>query len=182
MEVPASLAKPWLTQWAAQQERPPDAKRTANVQWKEELDWTGSFVSKLTRWQLTNGLMWLAGEEGTEMPPPKADNPESATPTATSFYPFFRLAEQANREYHFLHFYASLSSEAQASLCTKNLPLASLTPAQQQEAQWLSPLLRIALDTTPAEHILLGVGVKGGFNGKLGLVFSTADQGRATAN
>ena len=152
LEVPSSLARQWLSQWEKEQVRLKGADIPESVRTKEDLERKSALVSKLTRWQLTNGLRWLARDEGRDITR-EGDHPEAEGQTAPvsvfDFYPFYQLASQANREYHLLRFYASLPPEAQVALCEQRLPLASLTVAQRQQALWLSPILRIAVESNP---------------------------------
>ena len=154
LEVSAARERDWLKRYGSLT-KPPTLK--------EFMDEKAEFVSHLTRWQLANGLRWIADEEALNGLQPDGFPPPvnySAARSMTDVYPFYSFVEATTREYHLIAFYAGLSDEQRKLLCGGALPPAQLTPEQRQQATGLCPTLllqsqnpqSIMLRIQPSQH------------------------------
>lgn len=168
LEVPPLLAKRSLARRVPQPEKQANysiqiIRRTI----KDQLDSDAEFATNLTRWQIANGLKWLASED-------KMDKPAQALQAGSSpfsIFPFYWEAEQVMQEYNVARFYGSLGADAQNALLEKRMPLSELTNAQRNQALYLNPILQ-SFGVPPLKDVLLGLAPAGIMKQKIGLVFS----------
>ncbi|HZO90805.1 MAG TPA: hypothetical protein VFB38_20930 [Chthonomonadaceae bacterium] len=147
LEVASALARKWLEQRLADG---PQRSPASGSALKARMDWEAAFVSKLTRWQIANGLKWLRAEENREPP----------LPSETTAFPFQSDAERTLLEYNVARFYTSLTEQARTSLLNGALDFASLNAEQQQLAQYLLPMLPVALKAASGRMVHLGLTVR----------------------
>jgi len=117
---------------------------------RRHMDWAADIVSRLTIWQIGNGLKWYAREEQpnakgvfeqkTEQPQAPGDSTRWFAYPATT-YLFFADADYVQRQYKILRFYASLSAEERGKLLVGQLLFAGLRADQKDQAVFLLPML-----------------------------------------
>jgi len=153
---------------------------------KQDCDWAAEASGALTRWQICNGLALFQPEEKDLAPQndatvakmfeklkPRLPLAEAAPPAPDAFVfdpfvyatrqpPFFQAADALKRYPHTTHLYGSLDDMGRAALLAGRLPVAALTPAQLAEAISLLPPLPQALQSFPADSVLLGLPPAGG--------------------
>lgn len=197
IEIPAAFANPWLSARRANvpppDDTPPFSSLTAPVPagairvdrlgsasiargltLADALDWKARFASSLTRWQTANGLKWLTDETYARA---LQEKPGSAGSLDVSLYfPFNDEADNTQREYNLMRFYAALRPEQRAALTVGNLKCDTLNAQQQSLALVVAPMLLPALASAPASDIVIHVGPGGVFDGKLTLLYDFPDK------
>ncbi len=152
-------------------------ERTAAL--KDVWDWTAEVFSTLTPWQLRNGLALFQPEEKDLAPqnaavaaklfkpptePLKREKPQGTARPSSDFVgemcrrPPFSLAVSTLKGYpHTTHLYSSLDDAGRAALLEGRLSASTLSPAQLAEAASLLPMLPQALQSFPADSVLLNL-------------------------
>ncbi len=164
---------------------------------KQDCDWAAEVSGALTPWQIRNGLALFQPEEkdlapqndateaklfeklkhrvpqpGGAMLPPGFDEF-----TLTTRMPPFSMTVLTLKGYpHTINLYGSLDDMGRAALLAGRLPVSALTPAQLAEAASLLPLLPQAMQTFPADSVLLSLPPAGGATDRilLGAMLPTA--------
>ncbi len=152
---------------------------------KQDCDWAAEVYSTLTPWQIHNGLALFQPEEKDLAPQSDATAaklyeklkrrvPQPAETSASDAFvfdafvyatrqpPFFGAADALKRYPHTTHLYGSLDDMGRAALLAGRLPVSALTPAQMAEAASLLPLLPQAMQTFPADSVLMSLPPAGG--------------------
>ena len=169
LEVPPFLAKRWITRRVRASEKPGDtAVNVVRNTVKGQLDADTEFATNLSRWQMANGLKWLALEDALEKP----DSNRQPSGSPFRIFPFYGDAQHIMQEYNIARFYGSLPPDAQDALLEKRLPFSELTPAQREQVIHLNPILQ-SFAGPPLKDVKLGLAPVGLFQQKIGLVFST---------
>jgi hypothetical protein len=163
LEVPNDLLRNWLRRWAdLNRAQPAPADRTAPMSAmfaRRVLDLWSDIFSKLTLYQLNNGLKFaVAGQEGEAPLDVRAEYiPASGAASALSLQlPFGNLTDLIMEDRNVLRFYGGLNEDQKTLLLGGRLPYAELSDADQRGAAYLQPLLPYALRQTQ-EPVLLGL-------------------------
>lgn len=153
----------------------PQSPQERAVAWKQDWDWAAEVFGTLTPWQLRNGLALFQPEEKDLAPQNDATAAKLfeglkhsvsqgiAPPDFDAFaeatrMPPFSLAVNTLKAYpHTTHLYSSLDDVGRAALLAGRLPASTLSPAQLAEAASLLPMLPQALQSFPADSVLLSL-------------------------
>jgi len=185
LEVPLPLLRRWFgallqarRQEASAQSAVPvvpqtPAERTAAL--RQTWDWAAEVFSTLTPWQIRNGLALFQPEEKDLAPQNDAtaaklfeklkhEKPQGIAPPgydafvdATRMPPFSMAVNTLKGCPHTMHLYGSLDNTGRTALLAGQLPASALGPAQLSEAVSLLPLLPSALQSFPADSVLLSL-------------------------
>jgi len=179
LEVPQPLLRRWfgtLLQARRQEAAAPAApqtpeERTAAL--KQNCDWAAEVYNTLTPWQIRNGLSLFQPEEKDLAPqndataakvfePLKHEKPQGIAPPDHNAFmtwtpPFWMVVITLDRYPHTTHLYGSLDDAGRTALLEGRLPVSALSPAQLAEATSLLPLLPQAMQSFPADSVLLSL-------------------------
>jgi hypothetical protein len=196
LEVPNDLLRAWMVEFARlDRDRPALPFREAPLPEdyvQRVLSLRIQMLSKLTPWQLANGLKYFMYRpwEGTPLPFGPEGHPTFAAMTGPGRgapivrggavrepgpepheveFPFAALADTVLGDGNTLRFYAGLNSRQRADLLAGRLHYAALNAEQQQMARYLTPMLPYALTGTQKEgglvQLSLETRISGGFAG-----------------
>jgi len=185
LEVPQPLLRRWFAallrsrqrEVAAQAAIPPVPQSAAGQAGviKQTWDWAAEVVGALTPWQIHNGLALFQPEEKDLAPQNDATaaklfeklkhqvpQPGEVVPPGFDAFtevtrkpPFFEATYPMKDCPHTVHLYESLDEAGRAALLAGRLPVSALSPGQLTEATSLIPLLPQALQSFPADSVLL---------------------------
>ncbi len=177
LEVPQPLLRRWfagLLQGRRQEAAPQTPEERASAV-RQIWDWTAEVFSTLTPWQIRNGLALFQPEEKNLAPQNDATAaklfegekhriPQGIPPSDFDVYaemtrmpPFSMTIDTLKAYPHTTHLYNSLDDAGRAALLAGHLPVSTLSPAQMTEASSLLPLLPQALQSFPADSVLLSL-------------------------
>lgn len=118
---------------------------------KKQLDLEAEIVTTLSPWQIANGLVYFALETGGLTPDPKD--------TSASWSPFGYIADRTLTEYYTALFYAGLTEAQRGALVGGDLPFASLSPVQREQALRICPAIHAFLGGDQVRVMRLGLHV-----------------------
>ena len=179
LEVPQPLLRRWFNAMlqARRQETAaqaaPQSRQERAAALKQNCDWAVEVYSTLTPWQIRNGLALFQPEEKDlapqndatatqEFEKMKQEKPRGTVPPDDNAFmtrtpPFWMAIMTLNRYPHTIHLYGSLDDAGRTALLVGRLPVSALTPEQLTEATSLLPLLPQALQSLPADSVLLAL-------------------------
>jgi len=197
LEVPQPLLRRWFNallrarrQEAAAQAAVPVVPQTPEERaaaLKQSCDWAVEVYNTLTPWQIRNGLALFQPEEKDLAPQNdvtmakvvekiKQQKPQgTAHPDDNAFLtwtpPFCMDVVALDRYPHTIHLYGSLEDAGRTALLAGHLPVSTLNPGQLTEATSLLPLLPQALQSFPADSVLLDMPMPSDWSSSSRVVF-----------
>lgn len=115
----------------------------------KQLSLADEIVSKLSPYQIANGLLDYIVEPGSRFYDPA--HPED------SWQPFGPITNVVLDDYDTYLFHSGLDPDLSGELLSGTLPASALTSAQLQQAAFLLPDIQIALQSQPPQPLLLGM-------------------------